>query len=130
MVDRGLAVFTHVGGGGGGSRVRVTSSIGNMLMMTTHLVNMRFTGRTDRSRKHPVVIRAAVEHGRCRESLQGKREQQKPHQCSAKSTTHLRSVERMLVGILRGTRPAPAQGRIDEGLATAKPLTLVQSGGP
>ena len=74
--------------------VHVASKVGFVLVMAAHRMFMHFSGRTGRSRKHPMVVRAAVDHGRSRETLKGQRKQQYPHHYTTKTSKHRQSVER------------------------------------
>ena len=52
-----------------------------MMMLAGGWVLVRFVRLGKRSRRHPVVIRAAIEHRCCCVALEGQREKQQPHHC-------------------------------------------------
>lgn len=64
-----------------------------MMMLPGGHVLVRFVRSGNRSHHHPVVVRAAIEHGRRREALEGQREQQQPHHYGTKAEYHSESVE-------------------------------------
>ena len=109
--------------------VLVAGSAGLVRMMTAHRMVTRFSRCSHRSCQHPMMVRTAVDHGRRRQPLEGKREQHEPHQHRLETPIHGESVNRTaelrwdarLQRIRRQRKPCVGQG-------DNRPLFLLRAG--
>ena len=64
-----------------------------MMMLPSGCVLVCLVWLGNRSRHHPVVVRAAIEHRRSSKALERQCEQQQPHHCGAETGHHGESAE-------------------------------------
>ena len=64
-----------------------------MMMLPGGRVLVRHDWLGNSTRHQPMVVRAAIEHGRCCVALEGQREEQQPHHRGPETGHHGESVE-------------------------------------